>query len=92
MTEPTRTIPGRIVVSPDDPERRRSWPDPRVLDHVIWAARYSPESLDHNNLRLLATVAEAYRHIFSISQRAFLPTHAAIRAAAKNTTDPAVES
>lgn len=88
MPEPTKTVPGGyLVISPDDRERRRTWPDPRELDDVTWRAIYSPDSITPADLRRLVSVASSYGHIFEISQREFLPTHSAIRAALADTAD-----
>lgn len=81
MSEPTKTVPTRIVISPDDPNRRRSWPDPRAAGDIAWRATHLPDSITRTDLLQLVSVVSAYQFIFSISQRQFLPTHAAIRAA-----------
>lgn len=81
MPEATKTVPTRIVISPDDPERRRSWPDPRALEDAAWRATHCPDSITRSDLLVLAGVVSAYRDIFAMPQRQFLPTHSAIRAA-----------
>ncbi len=82
MPEPTKRLPsGYIVISPDDPKLRRTWPDPSALDDVCWRAVYSPDSLTTADLMKLVSVAGAYGAVFERSQREFLPTHAAVRAA-----------
>lgn len=82
MPEPTKTVPGgHLVISPDNRERRRTWPDPRELDDVMWRAAHNPALLTPADLRQLVSVASAYAYIFSVPQRTFLPTHSAIRAA-----------
>lgn len=85
MSEPTRTVPGGryIVISPDDKERRRTWPDPRDPAEVGWRATHNPDSVTRADLLWLVSVLDAYRQVFAISQREFLPTHAAIRGAVR---------
>lgn len=81
MAEPTKQVNGGyIVISPDDDRRSRTWPGPKRAGELEWKARYAPTSMTRSELLFLASVAHAYRHIFSISQREFLPSHAAIRA------------
>lgn len=81
MSEPTKQVSGRIVISPDSKSRSRSWPDPRLLDDdLIWKTQHHPELLTALELRVLVDMASTYAYIFSIPQRSFLPTHAAIRA------------
>lgn len=81
MPEPSTITGGRIVISPDDPTRRRTWPDPRAAAEASWRAVYSPAALTREDLHLLTSVAGAYAYIFEVPQRTFLPSHAAIRAA-----------
>jgi hypothetical protein len=81
VTEPTKIVPGYIIISPDDPECRRTWPDPRASEEARWKASHDPTALTLAEIRQLATAAQTYAHIFGISQRQFLPTHSAIRAA-----------
>jgi hypothetical protein len=80
MAESTKQVPGRIVISPDDPRRSRTWPDPAELAELSWSCRYAPEEISRRDMLLLASAVDAYRHIFAMPQREFLPTHAAIRA------------
>lgn len=86
MSEPTKTVPTRIVISPDDPNRRRSWPDPRAVEDIAWRATHLPDTITHTDLLQLASVVSAYQQVFAISQRDFLPTHSAIRAALADDT------
>lgn len=88
MTEPTRAYGAQnIVISPDNPDFRRVWPDPRApfaepddRHSLVWRATYAPESVTQDEVRQLVRIATAYAHIFETSQRGFRPTHAAIRA------------
>lgn len=83
MAEPTKQVNGGyIVISPDDDRRSRTWPGPARAAELEWKARYSPTAMTRSELLFLASVAHAYCHIFSVPQREFLPTHAAIRARA----------
>lgn len=81
MTETAKIANGFITISPDDPERRRTWPDPRASEEARWKASHNPEALTVAEIRQLATAARTYAYIFGIAQRDFLPTHSAIRAA-----------
>jgi hypothetical protein len=90
MPEPTKRVPGRIVISPDDKARSRSWPDPRLLDDdLVWKVQHNPDHLTRLELRRLMDMASTYAYIFSIPQRSFLPTHAAIRAHLATPAEPA---
>lgn len=81
MAEPTKQVPGRIVINPRDPKRSRSWPDPaRITDELFWQAKRDPSGLTREQVQTLCDAASAYAYIFSIPQRQFLPTHSAIRA------------
>lgn len=85
MAEPIKRLSsGRIVISPDNPALRRTWPDPWALEDVCWRAVYSPDALTREDVLLLVSVAGAYSSVFEQSQRGFLPTHAAIRSVLSN--------
>lgn len=80
MPEPTKRIGMHsIVISPDDPDRRRTWPHPRATEDVEWRALHHPSSLSDDEVRALARAAGAYRMVFFVSGRDFAPTHSAIR-------------
>jgi hypothetical protein len=80
VDEPTKQVPTRIVINPDDDRRSRSWPDPADLVDVAWKARYAQTAMTRSELLKLASAVDAYIHIFAMPRREFLPTHAAIRA------------
>lgn len=80
MAEPTRQVGARIHISPDNAKLRRSWPDPRATTAARWKAHHDPSNLTVDEIRCLAEAAEAYTHMFEVSQRDLLPSHAAIRA------------
>lgn len=79
MAEPTRQTSTRILISPDQKDQRRSWPDPRDPTEIMWRATYAPDSITKEDLRWLVDRASTYAHIFEITQKQFLPSHAAIR-------------
>jgi hypothetical protein len=80
MAEPTKQVGSRIVISPGNKEQLRSWPDPTIAAEACWKAWHAPQHMTVAEIRRLVSAAQSYAYIFEISQKAFLPTHAAIRA------------
>jgi hypothetical protein len=92
VAEQTQQVGSHIHISPDVREDARAWPDPRDPAEIIWRATYAPGALTPTELRWLAVRASSYAHIFELTQREFLPTHAAIRAHVRTSQDAGVEA
>jgi len=81
MPEPIKQVPGGFFeIDPENSTHRRTWPDPRASKEACWKAAHSPKTLTLQDVRRLASAAEAYAYVFSVSQKTFLPSHSAIRA------------
>ena len=46
-----------------------AWPDPRFAADVNWRLRYSPQSITRSDQLVLASIADAYTTIISMTQR-----------------------
>jgi len=52
----------RIILHPDDPKCRTSWPDPgEDLTELCWTAVYAPARLQRRDVLELVAVAHAYK-------------------------------
>jgi hypothetical protein len=79
MAEPIKDLGSHLVISPEDRSKQRTWPNPVQVQDLVWRLLYAPSAITAQDRVMAASFLSAYAHIFSLSQREFLPTHAAVR-------------
>jgi len=57
----------RIILHPDDPKCRTSWPDPRgeEFEELLWRACEAPDTLPKGGLLALVAVARVYQSLLT---------------------------
>lgn len=70
-----------IVIRPDEPERRMTWPNPSATTDARWRVYHAPDALTRDDVLALARAAGAYQAVFERSVARWTAIHTTIRRA-----------